>query len=59
MKNKTTAVAEISFSTVVGIVGIGLTAVDLYYRFKPTEKIVVYKPKSEPEEEQQKLIGME
>jgi len=51
-------IPEISFSTVVGIVGIGLTAVDLYYRFKPTEKNVVYKPKSETEEEPLK-IGME
>jgi len=50
-------IPDISFSTVVGIVGIGLTAVDLYYRFKPTEK---YEPKLEPKEEpqQQKLIGM-
>jgi len=48
---------EISFSTVVGLVGIGLTAVDLYYRLKPAEK---YEPKLEPKEEpkQQKLIGM-
>jgi len=49
-------IPDISFSTIVGIVGIGLTAVDLYYRFKPTEK---YEPKLEPEEpKQQKLIGM-
>jgi len=49
---------EISFSTVVGLIGIGLTAVDLYYRLKPAEK---YEPKLEPKEEepqQQKLIGM-
>jgi len=48
---------EISFSTIVGLVGIGITAVDLYYRLKPTAK---YEPKLEPKEEpkQQKLIGM-
>jgi len=53
-------IPDISFSTVVGIVGIGLTAVDLYYRFKPTEK---YEPKLEPksktEEEEPLKIGME
>jgi len=52
-------IPEISFSTVVGLVGIGITAVDLYYRLKPAETKVVYKPLSEPEEpQQQKLIGM-
>jgi len=50
---------DISFSTVVGLVGIGLTAIDLYYKFFPTETKVVYEPKLEPEEpQQQKLIGM-
>jgi len=49
---------EISFSTVVGLVGIGLTAVDLYYRLKPAETKVVYKPLSEPQPQQQKMIGM-
>jgi len=52
-------IPDISFSTIVGLVGIGITAVDLYYRLKPTETKVVYKPLSEPEEpQQQKLIGM-
>jgi len=50
---------DISFSTVVGLVGIGIAAVDLYYTFFPPETKVVYKPKLEPEEpQQQKLIGM-
>jgi len=51
---------EISFSTVVGLVGIGIAAVDLYYTLKPAETKVVYKPKLESKEEpqQQKLIGM-
>jgi len=50
-------IPEISFSTVVGLVSIGITAVDLYYRLKPAEK---YEPKLEPKEEpqQQKMIGM-
>jgi len=50
-------IPDISFSTLVGLVGIGITAVDLYYRLKPAEK---YEPKLEPKEEpqQQKLIGM-
>jgi len=54
---------DISFSTVVGLVGISLTAIDLYYRFFPKEKKVEkYKPKletiKEEEPQQQKLIGM-
>jgi len=56
--NSSSWIPDISFSTAVGIVGIGLTAVDLYYRFKPTQK---YEPKLEPikeEPKQQKLIGM-
>jgi len=53
--NSSSWIPEISFSTAVGIVGIGLTAVDLYYRFKPTQK---YEPKLEPIKEEQKMIGM-
>jgi len=53
---------EINFSTAIGIVGISLTAIDLYYRFFPKETKVVYKQKSETikeeEPQQQKLIGM-
>jgi len=53
---------DISFSTVVGLVGISLTAIDLYYRFFPKETKVAYKPKlesiKEEEPQQQKLIGM-
>jgi len=50
---------DISFSTAVELVGIGIAAVDLYYTLKPTETKVVYEPKLEPEErQQQKLIGM-
>jgi len=53
---------DISFSTAIGIVGISLTAIDLYYRFFPKETKVTYKPKletiKEEEPQQQKLIGM-
>jgi len=53
---------DINFSTAIGIVGISLTAIDLYFRFFPKEVKVVYKPKletiKEVEEPQQKLIGM-
>jgi len=53
---------EINFSTAIGIVGISLTAIDLYYRFFPKETKVAYKPKletiKEEEPQQQKLIGM-
>jgi len=51
---------DISFSTAVEIVGIGVAVVNLYYLLKPKEAKVVYKPKLEPEEpqQQQKLIGM-
>jgi len=53
---------DINFSTAVGIVGISLTAIDLYYRYFP-----VYKPKLETikeveeppqQQQQQKRIGM-
>jgi len=48
---------DISFSTAVELVGIGIAVVNLYYLLKPVEK---YEPKLEPKEEpqQQKLIGM-
>jgi len=53
---------DINFSTAVGIVGISLTAIDLYYRFFPK---VAYKPKletikevEEPQQQKPKLIGM-
>jgi len=53
---------DINFSTAVGIVGISLTAIDLYFRFFQKEKKVAYKPKletiKEVEEPKQKLIGM-
>jgi len=57
---------DINFSTAVGIVGISLTAIDLYYRFFQKEKKVEkYKPKletikevEEPPQQQQKRIGM-
>jgi len=56
---------EISFSTVIGIVGIGLTATDLYFRFRKSDKPSTtqkYKPKLEPIKEGEppkKKIGME
>jgi len=50
---------DISFSTAVELVGIGIALVNLYYILKPKETKVVYEPKLEPEEpKQQKLIGM-
>jgi len=57
---------DINFSTAIGIVGISLTAIDLYYRFSNREKKKneKYKPKLEtikeepPQQQQQKLIGM-
>jgi len=55
---------DINFSTAVGIVGISLTAIDLYFRFFQKEKKVEkYKPKletikEEEPQQQQKLIGM-
>jgi len=57
---------DINFSTAVGIVGISLTAIDLYYRFFQKETKVAYKPKLEtikeveepPQQQQPKLIGM-
>jgi len=52
---------EINFSTAVGLVGISLTAIDLYYRFFPKETKVAYKPEaktSNVKEEEPKLIGM-
>jgi len=54
---------EINFSTAIGLVGISLTAIDLYYRFFPKEVKVAYKPKletikEEPQQQQPKLIGM-
>jgi len=54
---------DISVGTVIGIVGISLTAIDLYYRFSNREK-KVEKPKLETIKEveepqqQQKRIGM-
>jgi len=60
-------IPDINFSTVIGIVGISLTAIDLYYRFFPKETKVVYKPKLETikeveehpqQQQQQKRIGM-
>jgi len=50
---------DISFSTAVELVGIGIAAVNLYYLLKPKETKIVYEPKLESEEpKQQKLIGM-
>jgi len=61
---------DINFSTAVGIVGISLTAIDLYYRFFQKEKKVdkanfletkkfnTIKEVEEPQQQQQKLIGM-
>jgi len=51
---------DISFSTAVELVGIGIAVVNLYYTLKPKETKVVHEPKLEPKEEpkQQKLIGM-
>jgi len=50
---------DISFSTAVELVGIGIALVNLYYLLKPTETKIVYEPKLESEEpKQQKLIGM-
>jgi len=55
---------DINFSTAIGIVGISLTAIDLYFRFSNREKKVEkYKPKletikEEEPQQQQKRIGM-
>jgi len=56
---------DINFSTAIGIVGISLTAIDLYYRFFQKETKVIYKPKletikevEEPKQQEQKKIGM-
>jgi len=53
---------DINFSTAIGIVGISLTAIDLYFRFFQKEKKVEKTKKletiKEVEEPQQKLIGM-
>jgi len=51
---------EINFSTAIGIVGISLTAIDLYYRFFPKETKVAYKSEAKTSnvKEEQKLIGM-
>jgi len=52
---------DISFSTAVELVGIGIALVNLYYLLKPKETKIVYEPKLETikeEEPQQKLIGM-
>jgi len=64
-ENKKSWLPDISFSTAVGIVGISLTAIDLYYRFFPKETKVAYKPKletikevEEPKQQEQKMIGM-
>jgi len=46
---------DISFSTAVELVGIGVALVNLYYLLKPKEAKIVYEPKEEP---QHKLIGM-
>jgi len=57
-------IPDINFSTAIGIVGISLTVIDLYYRFSNREKKnEKYKPKletikEEPPQQQQKLIGM-
>jgi len=63
-------IPDINFSTAIGIVGISLTAIDLYYRFFQKEKKVEkYKPKLETikeveeppqqqQQQQQKRIGM-
>jgi len=58
-------IPDINFSTAIGIVGISLTAIDLYYRFFPKETKVAYKPKletikevEEPKQQEQKMIGM-
>jgi len=61
---------DINFSTAIGIVGISLTAIDLYFRFFQKEKKVdkanfletkkfnTIKEVEEPQQQQQKLIGM-
>jgi len=61
-------IPDINFSTAVGIVGISLTVIDLYYRFSNREKKVdkanfletkkFNTIKEEPPQQQQKLIGM-
>ena len=48
---------DISFGTAVGIVGIGLTAADLYFRFKkPTTPEKKNKPNLETIKEEPKLV---
>jgi len=53
---------DINFSTAIGIVGISLTVIDLYYRFfqkeKKVEKSNFLETKKEEPQQQQKLIGM-
>jgi len=63
-KDENSWIPDINFSTAIGIVGISLTVIDLYYRFSNREKKnEKYKPKletikEEPPQQQQKLIGM-
>jgi len=58
-------IPDINFSTVVGLVGISITVIDLYFRFFPKEtKVAEAKTSNVKEEpsstvkEEQKLIGM-
>jgi len=57
-ENKKSWLPDISFSTAVELVGIGIALVNLYYLLKPKEAKVAKLETIKEEEPQQKLIGM-
>jgi len=57
-ENNKSWLPDISFSTAVEIVGIGVAVVNLYYLLKPKEAKVAKLETIKEEEPQQKLIGM-
>jgi len=57
-ENNRSWLPDISFSTAVELVGIGVALVNLYYLLKPKEVKVAKLETIKEEPQQQKLIGM-